>query len=148
MSKKSKQFKNVDNPKKKIDVEMEEEEKEEDLDMLINKNTRYIRVRVLIKWKQWFFYKNDKEQFKADLKNVIMNKKLVSIPDRSRLSSKLDGIIESYITIEIREPDLLEEHETPKGNYLVEICYNILERKLGELLTSSVKSIIMAQNEK
>jgi len=128
---------------------MEEEEKE-DIGDWMNKGTRYLRTRVLIKWTQTFFYNQDIENFKVTIKDIIINEKLgKKIPDRSRLRTKLDEIIESYMNIQIleyEEPQDPSEEEEHK--YFVEVSYNILERKLGEIITSSVKAIIASYKNK
>lgn len=135
--------------KKSKDPEMEEEEKE-DIGDWMNKGTRYLRTRVLIKWTQTFFYNQDIENFKVTIKDIIINEKLgKKIPDRSRLRTKLDEIIESYMNIQIleyEEPQDPSEEEEHK--YFVEVSYNILERKLGEIITSSVKAIIASYKNK
>lgn len=111
---------------------------------IYNKNIRYFRVRVLIKWNQTFHWKGDEESFKASLKDIIMNKKLTSIPDRSKISQKLDGIFAKYIQYEGLEVDeeLLKSDEL--DSIRVQVSYNILDKNIGELLTSSIKALFMS----
>jgi hypothetical protein len=140
--KKSAEEEKVSNEEVKVNIDQDDE-----LEMLISKNTRYCRARVLIKWTQEFHWKSDEEKFKTEIKDVIMNKKLTSIPDRNRLSAKLDLVIDSYVTIKLRdgvneETDIVEE-ETE--NLSVEVSYNILERTLGEIIISSIKAVFIRQ---
>jgi len=64
---------------------------------IFNRNTRYCRARVLIKWKNTFQWDEDEATFISTLKSVIVNKKLLSIPDRAKLNSRLDSVVDQYV---------------------------------------------------
>lgn len=73
-----------------------------------------------------------------------MNKKLTSIPDRAKLSSKLDEVIDSYVKYEAINQE--GESDQDEDNIRVQVRYNILDRNLGEMVTSSVKALFLGQD--
>ena len=112
---------------------------------LFNKNTRYCRARVLIKWTQSFHWDGTEEEFKAQLKDIIFNKKLSSIPDRNKLSMKLDSVINSYVKYETIPTKETEQVDEDADNIYIEVSYNILNKNLGELVSSSIKSMFIGK---
>ena len=111
---------------------------------IYNKNTRYWRARVQITWHQNFKWNGDEQKFKNDLKDIIMNSKLSSIPDKNKVSTKLDGIISKHIKYE----DLsIQSSEVDADNISIYVSYNILDKNLGELMTSSIKNLFIKMEE-
>lgn len=110
-----------------------------------NQNIRYCRARVLIKWTQSFNWESSEGEFKAKLKDIIVNRKLSTIPDRNKLNTKLDYVIEAFIKYETLAEGESDKRYEESDNTYVEVSYNILDKNLGELITSSIKAVLLDQ---
>lgn len=107
---------------------------------IYNKNTRYWRARVQINWHQNFKWNGDEQKLKNDLKDIIMSTKLTFIPDKNKVSSKLDGIISKYVKYEELP---VKSSDDEWDNICIYVSYNILDKNIGELLTSSIKNLFI-----
>jgi hypothetical protein len=95
-----------------------------------------------------------KRTLNAALKNLILDmnsrissflNKLNTIPDRPKLMTKLEAVINTYVTYQKLEVGESEQEDKYTENVCVQVAYNILEKNLGEILISSIKLIMLEQ---